>query len=168
MYPSLLLLLFALAALLPPAGAAAAEGDAGGFYRGKQVSLLVGYPPGGGYDAYGRLFARHLGAHLPGKPSVVTSNMPGAGSLVLANHLYNRAAKDGLVIGVVAGDMALNPLFGHPEAHYDSLRLSWIGSMSEETHTCFAWHSVPITSIQDVFVRPLIVGTSSASGTTYS
>ena len=134
----------------------------------KQINLQVGYPPGGGYDAYGRLLARHIGRHLPGNPAVVVSNVPGAGSIILANNLYNRAPRDGSVIGIVAGDAALDPLFGHSEAHYDALKFSWIGSMNEETSTCFAWHSSPVQSIEDAQHREFIVGTSSSTGTTFS
>src|SRR5579859_1048495 len=145
------LLIGLAAAFLAFSPVAAAPAEESGFFAGKQISLLIGYPPGGGYDAYGRLLARHLGAHIPGNPAIVPGNMPGAGSIILANHLYNRAPKDGSVIGLVAGDAALDPLFGHPEAHYDSLALAWLGSMNEETSTCFAWHTSPVQSIEDVF-----------------
>jgi tripartite-type tricarboxylate transporter receptor subunit TctC len=148
--------------------AAAGESDVANFYEGKQIRLLIGYPPGGGYDAYGRLLARYLGSQIPGNPKVIPGNMPGAGSIVLANYLFNRAPKDGSVIGVVAGDAALNPLFRHPEAHYDSLKFSWIGSMSEETSTCFAWHTAPIRTIEDAFRHEFVIGTASSTGTTFS
>jgi tripartite-type tricarboxylate transporter receptor subunit TctC len=146
----------------------AAEPATAPFYAGKQVSLLIGYPPGGGYDAYARLFARYIGAHIPGKPSVVASNMPGAGSLILANHLYNRAAKDGTVIGMVNGEAALSPLFGQADALFDSLKLSWIGSISQETSICLVWHSAAIAGIKDVLRNTLVIGAASATGTTYN
>jgi tripartite-type tricarboxylate transporter receptor subunit TctC len=148
--------------------AVAAPAEESGLSGLKQINLQIGYPPGGGYDAYGRLLARHMGRHLPGNPAIVVSNVPGAGSIILANNLYNRAPRDGSVLGVVAGDAALDPLFGHPEAHYDALKFSWIGSMNEETSTCFAWHTSPVQSIEDALHRAFIVGTSSSTGTTYS
>src|SRR3954462_6834359 len=95
-----------LAALLMPLLAApAAAQSVADFYRGKTVSFLIGYPPGNGYDAYARLLIRHLGAHIPGTPTVLPENMPGAGSMVMINHLYNVAAKDGSVIGLPARNL---------------------------------------------------------------
>jgi tripartite-type tricarboxylate transporter receptor subunit TctC len=138
------------------------------IFKGKTINLLIGYPPGGGYDTYGRLLARHLGNHIPGNPAVVPSNMPGAGSIVLANYLFNEAPKDGTAIGVVTGDAALNPLFGQVETRYDSLQMSWLGSMNQETSTCLAWHSSPVHSIRDVFSQTFTIGSSSSTGTTYS
>ena len=77
------------------------------FYAGRQITLLIGTTPGGGYDAYGRLLARHIGRHIPGKPAVIAKNMPGAGGVALANHLYNRAPKDGTEIGIVGRGVAM-------------------------------------------------------------
>ena len=99
------LLLIALS--LPPDLQADSISD---FYSGRQVQLLIGFSPGGGYDAYARLLARHLGKHIPGNPVVVPQNMPGAGSLTLANYLYNVAPKDGTVIGTFSRGMAMEPL----------------------------------------------------------
>ena len=79
------------------------------FYEGRQVRLLIGYSAGGGYDTYARLLARHLGKHIPGNPTIVPQNMPGAGSLTVANFLYNVAPKDGSVIGTFARGMAMEP-----------------------------------------------------------
>src|SRR3954447_16777696 len=81
------------------------------FYAGKQITLLIGTTPGGGYDAYGRLLARHLARHLPGNPTVIAKNMPGAGGVALANHLYNRAPKDGTEIGTVQNGLPFEKLF---------------------------------------------------------
>src|ERR1041385_2212763 len=79
------------------------EDDVAAFYAGKTVRIIVGYPPGGGYDAYSRVIGRHLGKHIPGSPTVVIDNMAGAGSIVAANHMFNVAPKDGTVIGNVSG-----------------------------------------------------------------
>ena len=105
-------LLGALALALLVAGAGAQADPAAEFFRGKQVRLIVGYGPGGGYDVYARLLARHLGNYIPGKPTVVVQNMPGAGSLRAANHIYTTAPKDGTVIGTFARDMPLLAILG--------------------------------------------------------
>jgi len=96
----------ALLPAVPPAHSAGVED----FYKGKTVSLLIGYSVGGGYDAYGRLVARHLGKHIPGNPSVQPQNMTGAGSLKAANYLYSVAPKDGSVIGTFSRSQGIAPL----------------------------------------------------------
>src|ERR1700752_4328218 len=101
------------------------------FYKGRQVSLIVGYSAGGGYDVYGRLIARHLGRHIPGNPNVVVQNMPGAGSLRAGNHLYNAAPKDGTVTAHFARDMPLIGLLANnPNMRFDGRRFTWLGSSS--------------------------------------
>src|SRR5262252_8760580 len=99
----------AVAVLLSPDLVRAEAAD--DFYAGKQISLLIGTTPGGGYDAYGRLLARHLGRHIPGNPAIIAKNMPGAGGLTLANHLYNRAPKDGSEIATLQNGVAFEKLF---------------------------------------------------------
>jgi tripartite-type tricarboxylate transporter receptor subunit TctC len=101
------------------------------FYRGKQVKLIVGYGPGGGYDVYARLLARHLGKYIPGNPTVVVQNMPGAGSLRAANYIYTSAPKDGTVIGTFARDMPLLAIIGsNPNVQFDARKFTWLGSSS--------------------------------------
>ena len=102
----------ALAVLVFAIAGARAE-PAADFYKGKQLTLIVGYGTGGGYDVYGRVIARHLGRHIPGMPSVVVQNMPGAGSLRAVNYLYNSAPKDGTAIAIFARDMPLLGIIGH-------------------------------------------------------
>ena len=101
------------------------------FYKGKIISLVIGYGSGGGYDVYGRLMASHLGKYIPGNPTVVVQNMPGAGSLRSVNYLYNTAPKDGTVIGLVARDMPLLGIIGNnPNVRFDPRKLTWLGSSS--------------------------------------
>lgn len=138
------------------------------FYQGKQVTVVVGYPPGGGYDVYARLLARHMGRHIPGEPSMVPNNMPGAGSMIAANHLYNRAPKDGTMFGMFAGGMALAPLLGDTKALFDSRKLAWLGSMNEETSLCLSWGTSGITTIADVMAREFTIGTASSTGTSFA
>ena len=108
---------------------AAAAQEAPWFYKGKQISLIVGYGPGGGYDVYGRLVAKHIGRFLPGQPAVVVQNMPGAGSLVATNYLYRIAPKDGSVFGIFARNMPLVGLIGNKQnVKFDPLHFTWLGS----------------------------------------
>jgi tripartite-type tricarboxylate transporter receptor subunit TctC len=128
------------------------------FYRGKQVTILVGFTSGGTYDASARLWARYLGRHLAGNPSVIVRNMPGSGSLVATNHLYNTAPKDGTTLAVVGGGVALEPLLGNAQAKYDAQRFNWIGGRSRDDFVCAVWHSVPVNTIEDVKRRETVVG----------
>jgi tripartite-type tricarboxylate transporter receptor subunit TctC len=133
---------------------------------GKTVQMIIGFGPGGGYDLWGRTVARHFGKHLPGAPSVVAQNMPGAGSYVAANHIYNTASKDGTVLGIVARDVALGPLTGAAGARFDATRFSWIGSPAKETNVCIAYHSAAVKNVQDLFQKELILGdTGPGTGT---
>jgi len=109
-----------------PAAADAVED----FYKGRQLNLVVGYGPGGGYDVYARLIARHLGRYVPGNPNVVVQNMPGAGSLRAVNYLANTAPRDGTVIATFARDMPLLGILGQANARFDARRFTWLGSSS--------------------------------------
>jgi tripartite-type tricarboxylate transporter receptor subunit TctC len=143
--------------------AAAQTADA---FAGKTVTMIIGFGPGGGYDLWGRTVARHIGKHLPGKPNVVSQNMPGAGSYVAASHIYNVAPKDGTVMGIIARDAALGPLSGAPGARFDATRLSWIGSPAKETNVCIAFHTAPVKTARDLFEKQLILGdTGPGTGT---
>jgi tripartite-type tricarboxylate transporter receptor subunit TctC len=133
---------------------------------GKTVQMIIGFGPGGGYDLWGRTVARHLGRHLPGNPGIVTQNMPGAGSYVAANHIYNTAPKDGTVLGIIARDVALGPLTGAVGARFDATKLSWIGSPTKEINVCIAYHTAAVKNVQDLFHKELIVGdTGPGTGT---
>jgi tripartite-type tricarboxylate transporter receptor subunit TctC len=134
----------ATAGALLTALAATGAGDAGAqtpaeFYKGKNVVITVGYGPGGGYDTTTRLVARHLARHIPGNPNIVVQNMPGGGSMVSANHLYNVAPKDGTALAVFGANMMLEPLFGNKNAQYNSEKFSWIGNMHADINGCAVW-----------------------------
>jgi len=128
------------------------------FYRGRTVTLVIGYSAAGGYDTYARVVARHLGDHIPGHPAILPQNMEGAGSLRAANWLYNAAAKDGSVIGMVARGMAMEPLIGRSHAQFDSRKFSWIGSGTNEVSTCVTWHASPVKTWGDALKTPFTVG----------
>src|SRR5215467_2664274 len=107
------------------------------FYRGKSVTLAIGYSTGGGYDLYGRLLARYLGKYIPGQPTVVPQNREGAGSLRAAIYIYNAAPKDGTVIGTFSRSMAVAPLL--TDAPFDASKFSWLGSISTDVNVCVTW-----------------------------
>jgi len=140
------------------ASRAALSQDVAGFYAGKQLSLYIGYTPGGGYDTYARVLARHIGKHIPGNPTIVPQNMPGAGSLTLANFLYNIAPKDGTVFGTFGRGIAMEPLLGGAGTRFDATKYSWIGSLNSEVSICASWHTSTIKSVDDMRTRQLIVG----------
>jgi tripartite-type tricarboxylate transporter receptor subunit TctC len=136
-------------------GGAAAQED---FFRGKTIRMLIGTSPGGGYDQDGRLVARHLGAHLPGNPTIVPENMPGASSLVLTNYLYNSAPRDGTALGIVNLAMPLEQFLRGPNINYDVTQFFWLGRTRAATEMAVVWHNVPVDSIRDVFTRETIMG----------
>jgi len=138
--------------------ALATSAAAGDYYAGKSIDLLIGAPPGGGYDIYARALARHYGRHIPGQPTVVAQNMPGAGSLVLANWLYNVAARDGTAFGTIGRGTAFDPLLGSTKAQFDAAKFNWIGSMNDEVSVCVAWHTSGIATLEQVMQKELTVG----------
>jgi tripartite-type tricarboxylate transporter receptor subunit TctC len=149
----------ALAALLGAPQPAVAEED---FYRGKQITLIIGLGAGETYDLYARLLARHLSKHIPGEPLIIPSNKPGAGSLNAVNALYNTAPKDGTVIGTGHRFVPLMPLLNMPGAQFDALKFNYIGSMARETGLCIARKDSGIRSMQDTKTREFMVGTTGA------
>ena len=157
----------ALAACAAMIGTAAADAVSD-FFTGKTVSLTVGFPPGGGYDTYIRLLARHYGGYVPGHPSMVPANMPGAGSLVAASYLYAKAPPDGTVLAMFAASAALEPLFGNKSAQFDPARFGWIGSMSQQVTYCGVWQSPGAArSFDDMLTQETIFGGGSAAAITF-
>jgi tripartite-type tricarboxylate transporter receptor subunit TctC len=136
------------------------------FYKGKTIELLIGYSGGGGYDVYARLLARHIGKHIPGNPTIVPRNMPGAGSLVLANWLYNVAPKDGTAIGAIGRGTPFDPLLGIEAAKFDSTKNLWLGSMNNEVSVCVSWHTSGVSKYEDVLQKELTVGGTGPSADT--
>jgi tripartite-type tricarboxylate transporter receptor subunit TctC len=162
----------AAAAVLVLAAAPAQADAVADFYKGKVVSLVVGYGSGGGYDVYGRLVAAHLGKYIPGNPTVVVQNMPGAGSLRSVNYLYNTAPKDGTIIATFARDMPLLGLIGNnPNVRFDPRKLTWLGSSSSyanDAYLLMTRKDAAVKSIADARVPggpPLVLG-GTAEGAT--
>jgi tripartite-type tricarboxylate transporter receptor subunit TctC len=136
------------------------------FYKGRTIDLYIGYSAGGGYDVYARLLARHMGHFIPGNPTIVAKNMPGAGSLVLANWLYNVAPKDGTAFGTIGRGTAFDPLLGSTKAQFDAAKFNWIGSMNDEVSVCVSWYTTGITSLEQVKHKELTVGGSGPAADT--
>ena len=133
-----------------PSWAASADDKAAEFYRGKTVRIIVGFSAGGGYDAYSRLIGRHLQRHIPGNPAVLVDNMAGAGSIILANHMYNAAPKDGTVIGNFSGQIILEQLFGNPAVQYDLAKFRYLGVPIGETYLLIATRKAGVNRFDDL------------------
>jgi tripartite-type tricarboxylate transporter receptor subunit TctC len=139
------------AALLVLAGLACAAGVED-FYKGRNVTLVIGYSVGGGYDAYARLLGRYFGKHVPGNPSIVPEQMTGAGSLRSANFIYSVAAKDGSVFGTFSRSMGISPLVD--KAEFDSRKFTWLGSVTDDNTICVTWNTSPIKTWDDFLTKP--------------
>jgi tripartite-type tricarboxylate transporter receptor subunit TctC len=156
-----------LAALAISTGVVAAAGAQQEFsYKDRTITLYSAGTAGGGYDFYARLLARHLGRHLPGNPTIVVKNMPGAGGLVLANYLQTRGARDGTEFAALEHGTAFTPLLTHAPVGFDPAKFGWLGSMEQFTPIAAVWHTVPIYSADDLLSKPINVGTSGAGSTT--
>lgn len=134
------------------------------FYKGKQVKMIIPGGEGGGYDTYTRLLARHLDRHIPGKPQIISQNMPGASGMRGTNWLYNAAPRDGLTMGSTYNTLLTEPLLGNQMAKYSADKFEWIGSMGTQYNACMVWHTSPIKSIEDAMQREVLVSTTGATG----
>ena len=119
------------------------------FYKGKSIDLMIGYPPAGSNDVYARLVGRHLGKHIPGNPTIVPKNMPGAGSFLALGHVYNIAPKDGTVIGIGAPTSALDEKLGTQGVRFKTAELNWIGRVDSLVNMVFLWHTSPVKTFAD-------------------
>jgi tripartite-type tricarboxylate transporter receptor subunit TctC len=137
------------------------------FYKGRTVTIVVGSSPGGGYDLYGRLLARYMGRHIPGNPSVVVQNMPGAASNVAAAHIYNVAPKDGTAIGAIFMGAVVDPLFGDVKrATHDTSKFNYIGNANSDAYVCLVRTDSPVKTMADAFDHELIMGASAEGAST--
>jgi tripartite-type tricarboxylate transporter receptor subunit TctC len=143
--------------------AADAVGD---FYKGRAIDLYIGYSVGGAYDLYARVIGRHLGAHIPGNPTLVPKNLEGAGSLRLANYLYRVAPHDGSAIGTIGRGIPFDPLLIGQGDAFDAQKFNWIGSANNEVSVCVAMRQSGITKFEDLFSKELTVGGTGTSADT--
>lgn len=155
-----------LMAVVMTSGLSAADESVAQFYRGKQVTMLIGSSVGGGYDLYARLIARHLGKHVPGNPTIVPSNMPGAGSHSAAGHIYAVAPKDGTVIGALQSGVVFEPLLAARAFNHDPTKFNYLGSANDDVYVCIARTDAPVRTFAEVFTHELILGGSPASSPT--
>ncbi len=129
-----------------------------GFYKGRQLTLLVGSGPGGGYDTLARTVARNWPKHIPGSPHMIVQNMPGASSLTMASHVFHVAARDGSVVGLGNNAMPTGPILYPTAARFDAAKLSWIGGPSRDAQVVAVWHNAPVQTMDELFHKELIVG----------
>src|SRR5262245_57294316 len=158
------LFLSALALVLSLAPVAAQDAVAD-FYKGKQVSIVVGFTPGGSSSLYAQAIARHMGRYLPGNPNFIVQHMPGAGGVIAANHIFNNAPRDGTMFATSGRTVAIEPLLGNQNAKFDARKFTWLGTANVEYTTCVAWHTAPVKTLQDALKQELIVGGSGADAT---
>jgi tripartite-type tricarboxylate transporter receptor subunit TctC len=155
----------ALAMVVTAAFSAHATADeVADFYKGKQIAFQVGFGAGGGYDTTSRIVARHFGKHVPGQPNVIVQNVPGAGSMKVANAVYNTAPKDGSVLAVFSSSVAMVPLYGKRKTKFETAKFEWIGSMHRDAQACAVWNGAGqgIRTLPDFIAakEPIIFGSN--------
>jgi tripartite-type tricarboxylate transporter receptor subunit TctC len=140
------------------AGATAAYAQE--FYKGKTIVFIVGTAAGGGFDTYSRILARQIGKHIPGNPNTIVQNMPGAGTLIAANYIYNKAEPDGLTIGHFSGSMIFKHVLGDQGVMFDGKKFGWLGTPAPERHTCVLTEKSGIRTIEEwsASKRPVKIG----------
>src|SRR5262249_51148149 len=155
-------LLGVLGAMLSSAGAGPAQPP---IYAGKQIRMVIASGAGGGYDAYGRLLARHMSKYIAGNPAFINQNMPGAAGVTATNWINTVAPKDGTVILATYNALMAKPLYGNPAARFDPLKLESVGSISKQQNICATGHTSPIKTIEQAKPREVTVASTGATGT---
>lgn len=153
------------AALLALAATPAAADDVAAFYAGRTMELIVGYPPAGSNDIYGRILAQHLPRHIPGRPTMIVRNMPGGGSLIAANFVYARAPRDGSAIAGVSAGMPLQARLGVPQARFEPSKLGWIGRIQSSYSVTMVWHTTRFRTFEDARREEIKLGATGAGST---
>ncbi|MPZ37935.1 MAG: hypothetical protein GEU95_07695 [Rhizobiales bacterium] len=149
----------ACAAISPAAADNIAE-----FYKGKTVTIIVGYPPASGYTLYGQMLAKYLPDHMPGRPSVIVQSMPGAGSIKAANYVYTVAPKDGTTLGIFSIGALIDQLFGMSATSFDSTKFGWIGNMDESVGVCVVKSATGVRKFEDLLQKETLFGGTGPSG----
>src|SRR5262249_5067897 len=151
--------LLAIAALLAAAAPSSAQQeDVAAFFKGKTIRLIVGIGVGSGYDITAGLLPRHMAAHIPGQPTIIVQNQPGAGSLTMTNALYNSGPFDGTAIGASFNGMPTTPLLQPTGVRFDPVKLNWLGSTNRETQAMYVWHHPPAQGLADPRSKEIAMG----------
>jgi tripartite-type tricarboxylate transporter receptor subunit TctC len=145
-----------------------ARAQLGSDLKGKTLTIYIAFGAGGGYDQYGRLFARHVGRHIPGNPTVIPANMPGANGIVAANYLYNTAPKDGTALGFLYQTIAQDQVLLQSNVQYDATKFNWIGRITATAEMLYTWHRVPVRRIEDLASRETVLGIGGPAVATYA
>ena len=148
------------------ADAAAEAQTTEAFYQGRTVTLIVGTEAGGGYGIYGRLLARHIGHHIPGEPTIIVQNMPGASGRRAANYMYSEAARDGSVLGMLEQNIPFTQAMGRDNVRFDTRDFNYLGNMSSSVSVVVAWNAAGVHTIADAQSKELIIGATGGTGTT--
>jgi tripartite-type tricarboxylate transporter receptor subunit TctC len=159
--------LFAICLVLAASARASAQEDAATFFKGKTLRLMVGIGVGSGYDINARLLARHMAGHIPGQPTIIVQNQPGAGSLTMTNALYHAGPFDGTVMGASFNGMPTTPLLQPAGARFDPMKLNWIGSTNRETQAMYVWQTAPARSLEDARTAEVIMGAQAPGSTQF-
>src|SRR5262245_9152757 len=160
-------LLALLVFLAPLSSAVAQEEDVAAFFKGKTLRLIVGIGVGSGYDINARLLARHLATHIPGQPTIIVQNQPGAGSLTMTNALYNTGPFDGTVMGASFNGMPNTPLVQPAAVRFDPAKLNWRGSTNRETQAMYVWHTAPAQVLEDIRSKEIVMGAQAPGSTQF-
>jgi tripartite-type tricarboxylate transporter receptor subunit TctC len=152
------------AAILVGVGSAATADSIADFYKGKTVTIIVGYPPASGYTLYGQMLAKYWSDHIPGRPNVIVQSMPGAGSIKAANYLYSVAPKDGTTLGIFSVGALIDEMFGMSSTRFDSTKYGWVGNMDESVGVCVVKSSSGVLKFEDLFQKEILFGGTGPSG----
>ena len=147
------------------AGGTASAQDVAAFYAGQTIRMIVGYPTGGSNDIYARTVAQHIGRHIPGSPRVIAVNMPGAGSMLAANHLSTVAPRDGSLIASVSQGIRLQAKLNYPEVRYEAAKFNWIGRMAQSTSVTMVWHTAKAMTFADALRGEVTLSATGAGST---
>ena len=153
--------------LVGASSALAQQDDVAAFLKGKTLRLVVGIGVGSGYDINARLLARHMAAHIPGQPTIIVQNQPGAGSLSMTNALYHTGPFDGTVMGASFNGMPTTPLLQPAGARFDPVKLNWLGSTNRETQAMYVWRTAPAQVLEDARAKEIVMGAQAPGSTQF-